>query len=49
MLNTFKNIVSCCTGSLKKGTGSPVSISAIKVTAQYKMGVNLWSAKKWAQ
>jgi hypothetical protein len=45
-MNTFKNTVCCCTGLLKKGTGSPVTTSAVRVMAQCKMGVNLWSAKK---
>jgi len=45
-MNTLKNTVSCCTGLLKKGTGSPVTTSAVKVMAQCKMGVSLWSPKK---
>jgi len=48
-MNTLKNTVSCCTGLLKKGTGSPVTTSAFKVAAQCETGVNLWSAKKWTQ
>jgi len=45
-MNAFKNTVSCCTGLLKKGSGSPVTTSAVKVKAKWKMGVNLWSEKK---